>query len=45
MEALLLVIFKGNENVLIGARRGSPLAVGYGNNENFLGSDSMRSNQ
>ena len=34
------VIFKGNENVLIGARRGSPLAVGYGNNENFLGSDS-----
>ena len=34
------VIFKGNENVLIGARRGSPLAVGYVNNENFLGSDS-----
>ena len=34
------VIFKGHENVLIGARRGSPLAVGYGNNENFLGSDS-----
>ena len=34
------VIFKGNENVLIGARRGSPLAVGYGNNENYLGSDS-----
>ena len=34
------VIFKGQENVLVGARRGSPLAVGYGHDENFLGSDS-----
>ena len=25
---------------MIGARRGSPLAVGYGPNENYLGSDS-----
>ena len=34
------VIFKGNENVLIGARRGSPLAVGYSKEENYIGSDS-----
>ena len=26
--------------MIIGARRGSPLAVGYSNNENYLGSDS-----
>ena len=26
--------------LLVGARRGSPLAVGYGPNENYLGSDS-----
>ena len=34
------VIFKDFNNVVIGARRGSPLAVGYGHNENFIGSDS-----
>ena len=34
------VIFKDFDNVVIGARRGSPLAVGYGHNENFIGSDS-----
>ena len=34
------VIFKDFENVVVGARRGSPLAVGYGHNENFIGSDS-----
>ena len=27
-------------DLIIGARRGSPLAVGYGPNENYLGSDS-----
>ena len=26
--------------MIVGARRGSPLAVGYGPNENYLGSDS-----
>jgi Glucosamine 6-phosphate synthetase, contains amidotransferase and phosphosugar isomerase domains len=26
--------------LIVGARRGSPLAVGYGHNENYLGSDS-----
>ena len=34
------VIFKDFKNTLVGARRGSPLAVGYGHNENFIGSDS-----
>ena len=34
------IIFKNNKNFIIGARRGSPLAVGYGQDENYLGSDS-----
>ena len=34
------IIFKDKLDLLIGARRGSPLAVGYGPNENYLGSDS-----
>ena len=34
------IIFKEHENIIIGARRGSPLAVGYSNEENYLGSDS-----
>tara|TARA_A100000164_G_scaffold17748_1_gene14489 strand:+ start:552 stop:2372 length:1821 start_codon:yes stop_codon:yes gene_type:complete len=34
------VIFKDKNDLIIGARRGSPLAVGYGPNENYLGSDS-----
>ena len=34
------IIFKDHPNFIIGARRGSPLAVGYGPNENYLGSDS-----
>ena len=34
------IIFKDNPNLIIGARRGSPLAVGYGPGENYLGSDS-----
>ena len=34
------IIFKHFEDFVIGARRGSPLAVGYSNDENFLGSDS-----
>ena len=34
------IIFKDQPNLIIGARRGSPLAVGYGPNENYLGSDS-----
>ena len=34
------IIFKDEPDLIIGARRGSPLAVGYGPNENYLGSDS-----
>tara|TARA_A100001011_G_scaffold259496_1_gene267851 strand:+ start:1118 stop:2938 length:1821 start_codon:yes stop_codon:yes gene_type:complete len=34
------IIFKGQNDLMIGARRGSPLAVGYGPNENYIGSDS-----
>jgi len=34
------IIFKNHPDLIIGARRGSPLAVGYGPNENYLGSDS-----
>ncbi len=34
------VIFKDFNNLVVGARRGSPLAVGYGHGENFIGSDS-----
>ena len=35
----LAIIFNGDENLLIGARQGSPLVVGYGHNEMYLGSD------
>ncbi len=34
------IIFKNQNDLMVGARRGSPLAVGYGPNENYLGSDS-----
>ena len=34
------IIFKDQPDLIVGARRGSPLAVGYGSNENYLGSDS-----
>ena len=34
------IIFKDQPDVIVGARRGSPLAVGYGPKENYLGSDS-----
>ena len=34
------IIFREYENIIIGARRGSPLAVGYSKDENYLGSDS-----
>jgi len=35
------IIFAGEDNLLIGARRGSPLAVGFGDGEMYLGSDAM----
>ncbi|MGI9414265.1 MAG: glutamine--fructose-6-phosphate transaminase (isomerizing), partial [Hyphomicrobiales bacterium] len=35
------IIFSGEQNLMIGARRGSPLAVGYGDGEMYLGSDAV----
>ncbi|MBI09713.1 MAG: glutamine--fructose-6-phosphate transaminase (isomerizing) [Rhodospirillaceae bacterium] len=37
----LVMIFSGEENLMIGARRGSPLAIGYGNGEMYFGSDAL----
>src|SRR5262249_58027063 len=37
----LAIIFAGYDDLLIVARRGSPLAVGYGNGEMFVGSDAI----
>jgi len=37
----LAFLFEGHDNLLIGARRGAPLAVGYGEGEMFLGSDAL----
>ena len=34
------IIFKDQNDLMVGAKRGSPLAVGYGPNENYIGSDS-----
>jgi glucosamine--fructose-6-phosphate aminotransferase (isomerizing) len=35
------IIFRGHEDLMIGARRGSPLAVGYGDGAMYLGSDAF----
>ncbi len=35
------MIFAGHEELMIGARRGSPLTIGYGQGEMFLGSDAL----
>ncbi|MFN3464013.1 MAG: glutamine--fructose-6-phosphate transaminase (isomerizing) [Terricaulis sp.] len=37
----IAVLFAGNDDILVGARKGSPLAVGLGDGENFLGSDAI----
>ena len=37
----LAFLFEGEEDLLVGARKGSPLAVGYGDGEMFLGSDAI----
>ncbi|SFL96799.1 glutamine--fructose-6-phosphate transaminase (isomerizing) [Methylobacterium pseudosasicola] len=34
-------IFSGEENLLIGARHGAPLAIGFGQGETYLGSDAL----
>ncbi|MBW7849564.1 MAG: glutamine--fructose-6-phosphate transaminase (isomerizing) [Rhodospirillales bacterium] len=35
------LIFAGRHDMMIAARRGSPLAIGYGDGEMFLGSDAL----
>src|SRR5476651_2376782 len=37
----LAFLFAGEDNLLVGARKGSPLAVGYGKGEMYLGSDAI----
>lgn len=37
----LAFLFAGEDDLLIGARHGAPLAVGYGEEENYLGSDAL----
>jgi glucosamine--fructose-6-phosphate aminotransferase (isomerizing) len=35
------MIFAGDENLMVGARLGPPLAIGHGNGEMYLGSDAI----
>lgn len=37
----LALIFDGHDNLMIGARQGAPLAIGYGDGEMYLGSDAL----
>ncbi|MBX3428488.1 MAG: glutamine--fructose-6-phosphate transaminase (isomerizing) [Hyphomonadaceae bacterium] len=37
----IAVLFAGDNDIMVGARKGSPLAVGLGDGENFLGSDAI----
>ena len=37
----LCFLFEGEEDLLIAARQGSPLAIGYGSGEMFVGSDAI----
>ena len=37
----LVMIFAGEHDLMIGARRGSPLAIGYGEGEMYFGSDAL----
>jgi glucosamine--fructose-6-phosphate aminotransferase (isomerizing) len=37
----LAFLFTGEDDLLIGARKGSPLAIGYGEGEMYLGSDAI----
>jgi len=35
------IIFSGNDNFMAAVKQGSPLAIGYGDGENYLGSDAL----
>jgi glucosamine--fructose-6-phosphate aminotransferase (isomerizing) len=37
----LAMMFKGEDNLIVGARQGAPLAIGHGENEMILGSDAI----
>ena len=37
----LAIVFAGHHGLMVGAQHGAPLAVGYGDDEMFLGSDSL----
>ena len=37
----IAVLFEGDDELMIGARRGSPLAIGHGDGEMYLGSDAI----
>jgi glucosamine--fructose-6-phosphate aminotransferase (isomerizing) len=37
----LAFLFSGEDDLMIGARKGSPLAIGYGDGEMYLGSDAI----
>jgi glucosamine--fructose-6-phosphate aminotransferase (isomerizing) len=37
----LAFVFAGEDDLMIGARKGSPLAIGYGDGEMYLGSDAI----
>jgi glutamine---fructose-6-phosphate transaminase (isomerizing) len=37
----LAILINGHDNMMFGARRGSPLVLGYGDNEMYLGSDAI----
>jgi glutamine---fructose-6-phosphate transaminase (isomerizing) len=37
----LVYLFEGEEDLLIGARQGAPLAIGYGKGEMYFGSDAL----
>ncbi|MFT5440490.1 MAG: glucosamine--fructose-6-phosphate aminotransferase (isomerizing), partial [Alphaproteobacteria bacterium] len=37
----LAILFAGEDGLMIGARRGSPLAIGYGDGEMYIGSDAL----
>ena len=37
----LVLIFSGHHDLMIGARQGSPLAIGYGDGEMYFGSDAL----